>query len=158
MFDGIAGAEELYAELQAEYLPRYDEAGRQIVYGFYSTLAGELAGLSLLAIDDWEAGIGNTGADTLPHMRGRGVAPGSKPHLFALGFGLLGLKRIDTGCEISNLASKRSIEKTPGFVYTGIERAKLPTPGGESDEDCYMYTITREDWQRLYDAGEIVAE
>ena len=83
---------------------------------------GELAGLSLLGIDDWKQSRGYTGADTLAHMRGKGVAPRSKPHLFYLAFEILGLNRLETGCFVSNLASKKSIEKTAGFQFEGIKR------------------------------------
>lgn len=140
---------EIRSEFEASYLPEYDEAGRQTLFGFYATLHGELAGLSLLAVDSWKDGRGCTGADTLPHMRGRGVAPGSKPHLFYLAFELLGLNRVETGCFVSNLASKRSLEKTPGLRFEGVLREYGRNDRGEY-EDELRYAILRSDWLRLY--------
>jgi len=122
--------------------------------GFYATLDGVLAGMSLLGIDSWRNRRGYTGADTLTHMRGRGLAPGSKPHLFYLGFHMLGLNRIETGCFVSNLSSKRSIEKTPGFVHEGIFR-KSSLNDDDVFEDEHRYGILRTDWEHLYDPTQI---
>lgn len=143
LYAGHSDSEEMITELNKSYLPRYDQDGRRTKWGFYTTLYGELAGMSLLGIDDWSTLCGYTGADTFLHMRGRGVAPGSKPGLFHLGFHLLGLERIETGCDLDNFASKRSIEKTPGFVYEGIK------------EDNHYYAISRADWERLYDPADV---
>ena len=146
-------------EFEKSYLPRFDDEGRQDKYGFYSTLNGELAGLSLLGISSFKHKRGYTGADTLPQMRGKGVAPGSKPHLFYLGFELLGLNRIETGCFVSNIASRRSIEKTSGFQFEGILREYGLNEQGEF-EDERRYGILRKDWQGLYDKNliEIIAD
>lgn len=153
-FSGFADSDELLAEIAENYRPQYDDRGRRIQYGFYATLDGELAGLSLLSVDDWKARKGSTGADTLLHMRGRGVAPGSKPHLFYLGFELLGLNRIETGCLVSNVASKRSIEKTPGFQFEGVMRESGLNDRGEF-QDEYLYAILRRDWLRLFDKSRV---
>lgn len=153
-FNGFADSEEMLAEIAENYRPQYDEQGRQIQYGFYALLDGELAGLSLLSVDSWKERKGSTGADTLQHMRGRGVAPGSKPHLFYLGFELLSLNRIETGCIVSNIASKRSIEKTPGFQFEGVMRESGLNDRGEF-EDEYLYAILRRDWLRLYDKSQV---
>ena len=110
--------------------------------------------MSLLEIFDWKALKGATGADTLLHMRGKGVAPRSKPHLFYLTFELLGLNRIETGCLVSNTASKISIEKTPGFRFEGISRESGINADGVF-EDEYLYAILRKDWERLYDKSQI---
>ncbi|MGM0554983.1 MAG: GNAT family N-acetyltransferase [Myxococcota bacterium] len=141
--------------VHAHYLPRYDAEGRRTKWGFYATLDGEVAGCSLLGIGSWPVRRGYTGAFTLPEMRGRGVAPGSKPHLFYLGFELLGLHRIETGCNASNLASRRSIEKTPGFEFEGTLRGYAVGEDGEF-EDEYRYAILRDDWEGLYDASTVV--
>ncbi len=146
--------EEFIDAVRAHYVPRYDAEGRRTKWGFYATLDGAVAGCSLLGIGSWPARRGYTGAFTLPQMRGRGVAPGSKPHLFYLGFELLGLHRIETGCNASNLASKRSIEKTPGFQFEGTLRGyAVGEDGGFEDE--YRYAILRDDWERLYEPSEI---
>ncbi len=153
-FEGFADSEEMLAEIDENYRPQYDEQGRQIQYGFYTTLNDELAGLSLLSVDSWKERKGATGADTLGHMRGRGVAPGSKPHLFYLAFELLGLNRVETGCLVSNIASKRSIEKTPGFQFEGVMRESGLNERGEF-EDEYLYAILRRDWLRRYDKTQV---
>jgi RimJ/RimL family protein N-acetyltransferase len=141
-------------ELETSYLPKWDAEGRPTKIGFYATLDGVLAGMSLLGISSWRDLRGYTGADTLMHMRGRGVAPGSKPHLFYVGFHLLGLNRIETGCFISNSASRRSIEKTPGFVCEGTLRSYARN-ADDQFEDELRYAILREDWTRLYDPDRV---
>ncbi|MBZ0298773.1 MAG: GNAT family N-acetyltransferase [Anaerolineae bacterium] len=154
MFTGFTDSAYMLREMDTSYLPKYDTSGRRILFGFYAMLDGELAGGSLLGISDWDNLHGFTGADTLLHMRGRGVAPGSKPHLFYLGFHRLGLNRIETGCFVSNKASRRSIEKTPGFVYEGTLRRFSRNEQGEF-EDERRYAILREDWVKLYNPTEI---
>ena len=146
-------------EFEKSYLPAFDDEGRQEKYGFYSTIDGELAGLSLLGISSFKHKRGYTGADTLPRMRGKGIAPASKPHLFYLGFEILGLNRIETGCFVSNTASQRSIEKALGFQFEGILREYALNELGEF-EDERRYAILRKDWQKLYDKNliEIIAE
>ena len=118
------------------------------------TYDGELAGMSLLGIADWQRLRGFTGADTFAHMRGRGIAPGSKPHLFYLGFALLGLYRIETGCLVSNAASKRSLDKTPGLVFEGTLRGWFRWTDGHF-EDEHRYSIVRPDWETHYDPADI---
>lgn len=149
MFSGFPDSNELLAELKENYTPDYDEENRRIQYGFYAMLNDQLAGLSLLSVDSFKECIASTGADTLLHMRGKGVAPGSKPHLFYLAFEILRLNRVETGCLISNHASKRSIEKTPGFVFEGIQRESGINDNGEF-EDQYIYAILKRDWVNLY--------
>jgi ribosomal-protein-serine acetyltransferase len=158
MFEKAGDAYTL-SEFEKSYLPEFDDERRQEKYGFYSTLDGELAGLSLLGVSSFKHKRGYTGADTLPQMRGKGVAPNSKPHLFYLGFELLGLNRIETGCFVSNTASRRSIEKTFGFEFEGILRKYALNENGEF-EDERRYAILRKDWQKLYDKNliEIIAE
>jgi RimJ/RimL family protein N-acetyltransferase len=141
---------EFYDEMMRSYLPTFDAKGRRTKWGFYARLNGEIAGLSLLGVNSKSVKLGYTGADTLAHMRGKGVAPGSKPMLFHLGFELLKMTRIETGCHVSNKASQRSIEKTLGFKFTGVvSPGTHPNSRGEM-EDERMYEISREDWKRLY--------
>ncbi|MFD2721547.1 GNAT family N-acetyltransferase [Hymenobacter monticola] len=133
--------------------PRY-ENGRRTNFGFYSFLNGELAGMSLLSVDSWDEKSGSTGADVFRHMRGRGVTPGSKPHLFYLAFEVLGLNRVATGHRVSNVASQRSIAKTPGFQFEGIMRESGVNDAGEF-EDELLYAILRRDWLALYDKTQV---
>ena|SRR5687767_6932458 len=154
MFVGFPDSDYMISEINESYLPEFDEAGRRTKYGFYSFLDGELAGLSLLGIDCWKNSRGYTGADTLIHMRGKGVAPQSKPHLFYLGFEILGLNRLETGCFVSNLSSKKSIEKTAGFQFEGIKRESAINEKGEFENELF-YGILRRDWLRLYDKSKI---
>lgn len=160
-FQGYTDSEEMIAEINENYLPRYEplsangeKTGKRTRYGFYAMLENKLAGLSLLDIHDWQTLTGSTGADTLVSMRGKGVAPRSKPHLFYVAFELLGLHRIETGCFVSNTASKKSIEKTIGFQYEGLSRKSGVNDDGEY-EDEYRYAILREDWMKLYDKNKI---
>lgn len=146
-------------EVSTHYVPRYDAHGRRNRWGFYATMDGELMGFSLLGVSSWEDKRGYTGADTLPHQRGKRIAPASKPHLFYLAFHLLGLNRIETGCFVRNESSRRSIEKTPGFVFEGILRQFAWDRVTGRFEDELRYSILREEWARLYqaDAIEIIA-
>jgi RimJ/RimL family protein N-acetyltransferase len=149
MFQNEPDAEDLLEELDASYLPKYDSDDRLVMYGFYILKAGKLAGMTLLEVDTWADARGNTGADVLPHMRGQGIAPASKVHLFYLGFELLGLNRIDTGHVVSNRASQRSIEKTPGFRLEGRLREYERNSEGQF-EDVLYYGILRRDWLEFY--------
>lgn len=149
MFQGFTDSEIMLNEIEENYLPEFED-GRRTKYGFYAMLGSELAGLSLLGISDWKLRKGYTGADTLLHMRGKGVAPRSKPHLFYLAFEILGLHRIESGCLISNIASKRSIEKCQGFQLEGVMRESGLNDNGEF-EDEYLYAILRKDWIKYYD-------
>lgn len=142
--------EEMQEELNENYVPRYDKAGIRMRWGFYATVNDELMGFSLLDVDSVTDKRASTGADTLIAHRGKGIAPGSKPHLFYLAFQMLGLNRIDTGCLVSNHASQRSLEKTPGFVFEGISREFEWNPDTEAFEDVRLYGILRRDWETLY--------
>ncbi|PQJ11704.1 N-acetyltransferase [Flavipsychrobacter stenotrophus] len=148
MFAVFPDADELLKEIKENYLPEYEDEQRT-QYGFYTTVGDKLAGLSLLSVDSFNERRGSTGADTLLHMRGKGIAPMSKPHLFYLGFELLGLNRIETGCLVSNISSKRSIEKTAGFQFEGIMRESGLNDKGDL-EDQYLFSILRKDWQKIY--------
>jgi ribosomal-protein-serine acetyltransferase len=159
MFQGFPDSAAMIEELYESYVPVYAE-GRRTRYGFYAMLdnAGseELAGMTLLDVDDWQTGTGSTGADIFLHERGKGVAPRTKPHLFYLAFGILGLNRVATGCFVSNVSSKKSIEKTLGFQYEGTMRQSGINDNGEC-EDEYLYAILRQDWLELYDASCVEA-
>lgn len=148
MFEGFPDSEYMLAEFDASYLPKFED-GKSVRYSFYVTLGKKLAGLTLLDIDDWETKAGSTGADILVEMRGQGIAPRSKPHLFYLAFEILGLNRVVTGCFVSNISSKRSIEKTAGFQFEGTMRQSGLNEQGEL-EDEHLYAILREDWLKLY--------
>ena len=141
-------------ELEKSYLPRFDDSGRRTKYGFYIMLAGELAGLCLLGISNWEHRRGYTGADILPHMRGRNIAPMSKPLLFYLAFEILDLNRVETGCLASNASSRKSIEKTKGMQYEGTLREYNRKADGRYEDDL-RYAILRRDWLELYDKSVI---
>ncbi|QDA60578.1 GNAT family N-acetyltransferase [Hymenobacter jejuensis] len=153
LFQGHPDSREMLEELFRNYLPRYEQ-GRRTNFGFYSMLGPELAGMTVLTVDSWEEQYASTGADIFKHMRGRGVTPRSKPHLFYLAFELLGLNRIATGHRVSNLSSKRSIEKTRGFQFEGIMRESGINERGEF-EDEYLYAILRRDWIQLYDKSQV---
>jgi ribosomal-protein-serine acetyltransferase len=158
LLEAVADSEEaddFQYELTHHYAPTYDKEGRRKAWGFYATMNDEVMGFSLLDVDDWENKIGSTGADTLPEHRGKGLAPGSKPHLYYLAFHLLGLNRIETGCLVSNTASRRSLEKTPGIVYEGTFREAEWNEDTEQFEDVVRYAILRRDWEHLYAIDEI---
>jgi ribosomal-protein-serine acetyltransferase len=153
LFQGHPDSREMLDELFRSYLPTYHQ-GRRTNFGFYSLLGNELAGMTLLTVDSWEERSGSTGADVFRHMRGRGVTPRSKPHLFYLAFELLGLNRVATGCRVLNTSSQRSIEKTAGFQFEGIMRESGMNDAGEF-EDERLYAILRRDWEQLYDPAAV---
>lgn len=153
MFKGFPDSGYMLAEFDESYLPKV-ENGKSVRYSFYVMLENELAGLTLLDVNSWETLTGSTGADILMQMRGKGVAPRSKPHLFYLAFEILGLNRVETGCFVSNIASKNSIEKTAGFQFEGTTRQSGLNDSGEL-EDEYRYAILRQDWLSLYDKARI---
>jgi ribosomal-protein-serine acetyltransferase len=153
LFAGYPDSDVLLEELNADYLPQFAD-GRRVNYGFYVLLEQQLAGLCLLEVNDWQVGIASTGADMLLHMRGQGITPRSKPHLFFLAFELLGLNRVETGCFVSNLASKKSIEKTQGFLFEGRSRQSGINDDGEL-EDEFHYAILKQDWLELYNKTRV---
>jgi ribosomal-protein-serine acetyltransferase len=153
LFQGFPDSKPMLEELFRNYLPTYDK-GRRTNFGFYSLLGSELAGMTVLTVDSWEESYGSTGADIFQHMRGKGVTPRSKPHLFYLAFELLGLNRVATGCRVSNVSSKRSLEKTRGLQLEGIMRESGVNDEGEF-EDEYLYAILRRDWLQLYDKEQV---
>ncbi len=53
------------------------------------------------------------------------------------------LHRVEAGCAVENLASKKVLEKC-GMVLEGIQRKNLPLKTGWSDN--YEYAILREEW------------
>ncbi len=148
MLQKFPDAEYMLAELEKSYRPRYDESGRRTKYGFYAHFEEELAGMTLLGICSWKNCRGYTGADILTHMRGKGIAPSAKPLLFYLAFEFLGLNRVETGCFVSNISSKKSIEKTPGFRPEGIVREFALNSRGEF-EDEYRFAIIKKDWLKI---------
>ncbi|MBN1213412.1 MAG: GNAT family N-acetyltransferase [candidate division Zixibacteria bacterium] len=141
-------------ELEKSYLPAFNDSGWRTKYGFTVRLADDLAGLCLLGISSREHRRGYTGADILPHMRGRNIAPRSKPLLFYLAFEMLALNRVETGCLASNEASRRSIEKIKGIQYEGRLREYNRKLDGQYEDDL-RYAILRRDWLELYDRSEI---
>jgi RimJ/RimL family protein N-acetyltransferase len=153
-FVGYPDSAYMSSELESSYRPEYDEQRRQCLFGFYTTVRGELAGASLLGISSFAEARGYTGADTFVHMRGRGIAPASKPALYYLGFALLGLNRIETGCFASNVASRRSLEKTPGLVFEGTLRRYARNSSGVF-EDEHRFAILRSDWISLYAHADV---
>ncbi len=154
LIDAIDERDYFLKELHKSYRPDFDNHGRRIRYGFYSEQESEVVGLSLLVVSSWEHRRGYTGADTFPHMRGQRIAPRSKPHLFYLAFELLHLNRVETGCLVSNESSRRSIEKTPGFVFEGTLR-EYSHVGEDQYEDELRWAILRRDWLKLYDPADV---
>jgi RimJ/RimL family protein N-acetyltransferase len=147
-------AEYFLGELRRSYRPANDQENKRTKYGFNIVLNDQPAGFCLLGIGSWSDSRGYTGCDIYPHMRGRGIAPQSKPLLFYLAFELLGLHRVETGCLTTNLASKRSIEKTKGFAFEGTLRDYRQVAKGEFVDE-HRWAILRDEWSALYDPNDI---
>ena len=116
LMSGFEDSAEMILEMNEHYLPKY-ENGMRAKYGFYTLLKDQLAGMTLLGIDSFTAKKGYTGADTFLHMRGKGVAPGSKPHLFYFGFEIVGLNRLATGCPDLESCIKAFHRKNPRICF-----------------------------------------
>ena len=150
---GFPDSPHLLAESLRDYQPAYDR-GRRVCFGFSVRLGAELAGLVALRVERWEERAGSTSAEVFRHMRGRGVAPGCKAHLFYLAFGVLGLHRVATVCRVSNQASRHSIEKTAGLRLEGVMRESGVNEHGAFEDEC-LYAILRQDWAQLYDPSHV---
>ena len=153
-FKLIPDTHTIVREFYNSYIPRFNGDNRRTKWGFWIQHDDQPAGLCLLGINSWKHRRGYTGTDILPHMRGRGISPATKPLLFFLGFHQLGLNRIETGCFVSNISSQRAIEKTEGFQFEGILRAYALNSEGIY-EDERRYAILRQDWERFYDISDI---
>jgi ribosomal-protein-serine acetyltransferase len=154
--EDLGNPDKIIEEIKKNYLPDLDKDGKLVQFGFWIEVDKELTGFTLFSVDDWENGVGSTGADILPAFRGRGIAPGTKPHLFYLGFDILGLHRIETGHDESNASSKRSIEKTPGFKFEGVLREHSQTSRGVFENEL-LYAILEQDYRKLYQPNQIKA-
>ena len=141
-------------ELLKNYVPHYDAKGVLDRYGFYITLEEELAGVTMLGINSWFDLRGYTASHINKQMRGRGIAPASKAHLFYLGFGVLGLNRIEISCLTSNISSQRSIGKTRGMSFEATFRQRGLNDRNELADE-FHYAILKRDWLTLYDANEV---
>jgi len=143
----------LLPPLAKSYMP-YPRIGRLVNFGFWIEFADAFVGLTLLCVSSWDNHHGFTTTHIAEPRRGMGFAPRTKPHLFHLGFAILGLNRIEAGCGISNSSSNRSIRKTPGFVFEGrLREYVLRTDGKYEDEN--RYAILRRDWLELYDSSSV---
>lgn len=150
---GFPDSTPMLAELLRNYQPEYED-GQRVTFGFYALLGEELAGLTALRVDSWEERAGSTSAEVFRHMRGQGIAPRTKAHLFYLAFELLGLHRVATVCRVSNLASRRSIAKTAGLRLEGVMRESGVNEQGKFEDEC-LYAILRQDWEQLYDRSRV---
>jgi ribosomal-protein-serine acetyltransferase len=141
-------------EVLKNYVPHYDTKGVLDRYGFYITLEGELAGVTLLGIHNWLDLRGYTTSHINKQMRGRGIAPASKAHLFYLGFSVLGLNRIEISCLTSNISSQRSIGKTRGVAFEATFRQRGLNDRNEVADE-FHYAILKRDWLTLYETKDI---
>lgn len=62
------------------------------------------------------------------------------------GFNELKLHRIEAGCAVENIASRKTLEKV-GFIQEGMKRKKLPIRGEWKDN--FFYGILEEDFNKL---------
>lgn len=75
-----------------------------------------------------------------------GYATESLIRLVRYGFHNLNLHRIEAGCAVENIASKKVLEKA-GMVREGIKRKKMPVKGHWVDN--YFYAILEDDLPEL---------
>ena len=79
------------------------------------------------------------GYDVAPAFRRRGYATRAARLVAAWGFEHVGLARLVAGTEPGNVGSQRVLEAV-GFVREGVERNRLPAPGG-GRVDNYAYAL-----------------
>lgn len=77
----------------------------------------------------------------------KGYATECLKELLQFGFRHLQLHRIEAGCAVENIASKKVIEKA-GFVQEGLFRDNLPIRGKWVDN--YEFAMLDTDFERLY--------
>ena len=78
------------------------------------------------------------------HWR-QGYTTEALTRLLDFGFKDLKLHRIEAGCAVENIASRKTIEKA-GFTREGMKRKKLPIRGEWKDN--YFYGILEEDFNK----------
>jgi [ribosomal protein S5]-alanine N-acetyltransferase len=82
-----------------------------------------------------------------PNHWNKGYASEALKKLLDFSFNQLQLHRIEAGCAVENIASKRVLEKV-GMIQEGICRANLPIRGEWVDN--YEFAILETDYEKLY--------
>jgi RimJ/RimL family protein N-acetyltransferase len=105
---------------------------------------GRLVGACDLALSG--ARSGDIGYMLAPRHWGHGYGTELACALVEFGFGQLGLRRLAAVVAVENDRSRRVLEKA-GFVWDGLMRRHLRTPG--ATRDCHRYVIDRARWAAL---------
>lgn len=77
--------------------------------------------------------------------QGRGFNLPSKGAVFAFGFEVLGLQRLEMLVRTANVQSVRATTKLPGVAEEGIQRLRIRDRGGDM-HDAHMFAITADNW------------
>lgn len=105
---------------------------------------GRLVGACDLALSGGRCG--DIGYMLAPRHWGHGYGTELARALVELGLGQLGLRRLAAVVAVENERSRRVLEKA-GFVWDGLMRRHLRTPG--ATRDCHRYVIDRQRWTQL---------
>jgi RimJ/RimL family protein N-acetyltransferase len=82
-----------------------------------------------------------------PEFWNHGYATEALTYFVKICFAEHKLHRLEAGCAINNLGSKRVLEKC-GFVQEGIQRQNLPLKSGWSDN--FEFGLLREEWKNKH--------
>ncbi|HET6226698.1 MAG TPA: GNAT family protein [Bacteroidia bacterium] len=88
-----------------------------------------------------------------PHHWNKGYASEALKKLLHFAFNKLHLHRIEAGCAVENIASKKVLEKV-GMIQEGLCRANLPIRGEWVDN--YEFAMLETDYEKLYQPEIIV--
>ena len=102
---------------------------KQFSLAVQDAASGDLLGEIQLNLINDMTGSALAGYSTMPHARGRGVAPAALGAICRWAFEAAGFHRIELSHAVENAPSCRVAVKA-GFPAEGIMRSYLPTPSG----------------------------
>lgn len=123
-------------------LKRREKSTRQYMYGIYKNkeLLGEI-GLSDSSPQNKYGWVGYWLKKT---ARGSGIINKLLPTIEKLAFEDLGMNKLNLGCDVKNIASRKIAEKN-GYTLDGIMRDERMWPDGSFHDEC-EYSKLKSEW------------
>ncbi len=123
-------------------LKRNEKNTRQCMYGIYKNkeLIGQI-GLSEIAIQNKYGWIGYW---LKKSARGMGIINKLLPTIEKIAFEDLGMNKLNLGCDVKNIASRKIAEKN-GYTLDGIMRDERMWPDGSFHDEC-EYSKLKSEW------------